>query len=67
MCDMPADRIKNTLVLCLWPASEETATERVLGMVEFAGVDTLLRAYQKQYFPLLPLFLTTSHQARLPA
>ena len=23
MCDMPADRIKNTLVLRLWPASED--------------------------------------------
>lgn len=60
MCDMPADRIKNTLVLRLWPASEENGNWT---SVKDSGVDTLLRAV----FPYPAYFLTTSHQARLPA
>lgn len=41
MCDMPADRIKNTLVLRLWPASEDNGNWT---SVKDRGLDTLLRA-----------------------
>ena len=49
MCDMPGDRSKKTLVLRLWPASEDNGNwMSVKECKEFAGVDTRLRAYQKQ-------------------
>ena len=45
MCDMPADRDKNTLVLRLWPASEDNGNwTSVNGLEEFAEVDTPSRA-----------------------
>ena len=45
MCDMPADRSKKTLVLRLWPASEDNGnSSSVNRMEEFAEVDALLKA-----------------------
>jgi hypothetical protein len=41
---MPADRIKNTLVLRLWPASEDNGNWTSVEDRGVAGVDTLLRA-----------------------
>ena len=58
MCDMPADQPKNTLVLRLWPASEDNGnTSSVNRMEEFAEVDTLLKASSETVVPL-PGFLS---------
>jgi hypothetical protein len=45
MCDMPADRMKDTLVLRLWPASEDNGNWTSVNWIEeFAGVDTPSKA-----------------------
>ena len=48
MCDMPANGVRNTLVLRLWPVSEVNGNLTSVGMEEFAGVGPLWRAGQRQ-------------------
>lgn len=50
MCDMPADGVRNTLVLRLWPVSEVNGNPTsVIGTLgDFAGVGPLWRAGQRQ-------------------
>ena len=57
MCDMPADRSRNTLVLRLWPASEVNSNRTSVRTEVFAEVDTLLRAFSEAVVPC-PGFLS---------
>jgi hypothetical protein len=58
MCDMPADRSKDTLVLRLWPASEDNGNwTSVNGTEEFAEVGALSKAYSETVVPY-PGFLS---------